>query len=163
MRPREGRTPACLLIVTALLATLTASPAQSPVPEKVTPQHPVALRTMTPLGEAVITLPAGVPLENFRIEGEWITVTSGPFSARLPLADVVPPPPPPVPTPEPTPEEPAPTPEPPPPWQAGLEALQNGEPLAVIAAAGVVLAGYGLLMTLLWWRLRRKIAKLEDA
>lgn len=135
---------------------------QAPGDPAIIPQQPLVLATMTPLGKAEITLPAGKPLPNYRIEGKWITVISGPFSAKFPLAEVVPPPPPP--TPQSAPVKPAPIPEPPTFWQAGLDALQKGDPLALLAAGvAAAVAGYALLMTVLWWQLRRKVAQLEDA
>ncbi len=162
-----GNFPATIrtIIVTAAVAAVSpaASAQQEPTNIVITPENPVALTTTTPLGEARITLPAGVPLENYRIEGDWVVVSSGPFNARVPLAELVPPTPAPTPTP---PEqivvdpEPTPEPTPTPVLEANLQALRNGETTAlIIASSCAFLVLYALVMTLLWLNLRREASR----
>lgn len=158
-----GKIPATIRTVIVTAAVVAVSPAasaqQEPAHIAITPENPVTLTTTTPLGEARITLPAGVPLENYRIEGDWVVVSSGPFNARVPLAELVPPTPVPTPTPpEETVVEPEPTPEPTPTpvLEANLQALLNGETTAlIIASSCAFLVLYALLMTVLWLNLRR--------
>lgn len=147
---------ACAVMFVAM--SPAAFPQQQAASTVITPENPVVLSTTTPLGEAKITLPAGVPLENHRIEGDWVVVSSGPFTARVPLAELIPPTP--VPTPVP-PEaivvepEPTPVPTPTPVLEANLQALRNGETTAlIIASTCAFLVLYALLMTILWWNLR---------
>jgi hypothetical protein len=157
-RPLGRKRLAAAHFAALLAASPPTTPAQPPAAAPV-PQQPITLATTTPLGEALITLPAGVPLQDYVIEGDWITISSGPFRTRLPLAEVAPPPP--QPPPAPAIEPPAPPPPPPPAlWEAGLNSLRERKPLAMVAAGtALVLAAYGLLVTALWWRLRRKLAE----
>lgn len=167
LRPKR-----CILVASVFapmftMALFDAALAQQATPTNLVAPADLALRTITPLGEAGVVIPKGTALTNFEIQGGQVTIRQGPFSAVVDLAVLQPAPPAEVPTPtaepvaatpEPTAEPPA-TPVPTPVDVADMPGIDLSAlpPWALPAACGA-LGLYALFSTIAWWRARRAAA-----
>lgn len=152
-------------------AVAQAAPENQP-----TAQQEIVLGTLTPLGEASITIPAGTVLTNQEQQGDKIRVWQGPFSATVSM-EAVRTPQPPAETPtqesapadnpeesaqtasppetaaEQTPATPPPAPQPP---VVGAEPALAGLPDWAVPAAGGALLAYALFTTVALLRSRNR-------
>lgn len=81
------RHASALLAAVALVALTGPSSAQD-APKKMTAKNPIVLGTVTPLGEAAITIPAGAVVPNYELQGEMVRIWQGPFTATIRLDEL---------------------------------------------------------------------------
>ena len=140
--PRTLSLAIAALLLAAVCATSKAQTAQE---NKPTANEPIVLSTVTPLGEASITLPAGAVITNQEQQGDKIRVWQGPFSATVGM-EAIQAEQPPVenlpgnPAAENVQEQPAPT-SAPPETSAAPEATPDASPQASVVATGPAMSG----------------------
>jgi len=79
----SARHSSLILAILALAVGSEVSKAQTAPENRPTAQEDIILGTLTPLGEASITIPAGTVLTNQEAQGDKIRVWQGPFSATV--------------------------------------------------------------------------------